>query len=427
VKLKSIVIKEVKEYLRDKSVIASILIGILMFPLIGSVTKISMEAHRGAIGVAVLNLDRGNMSALFLDYLNSSSFIDIIYYSEDPNADPLRILSELHSQGESSPLLIVIPGNFTECILADNATINVHLYVYGRVSLTMFRKVENVKAVLQAFREFVVEKKLANRTVDISTSYTTVFRNEVYNVEPTVLLAPLYSLLFTLPTVVLVVLISVTSVVSIVVAKEKEAKTLETLLTTPVSRFQILLGKILGSIVIAFFFTLMYSFGFLIYAYSIGGIQPQTTAGAEIGSEIVAGILKEVTNPLFLATFFVVLLVTVSCGIAISIILSIFAEDVKGAQALSSMVIPLIIVPAMFSFMTDISTLPPHLQWFLYALPFTLAFVAPLNALNGDYTGVAIGLAYPICLTLALLYVTAKIFSSEKILTIKLVLRRLKR
>ena len=120
------------------------------------------------------------------------------------------------------------------------------------------------------------------------------------------------------------------------------------------------------------------------------------------------------------------LFVTLVSALALAIAVSSFAEDVRSAQSIVGYFYFIIFVPMIFLMYTDISVLPFTIRIILLAIPYTHPMLAARASFTGDYTTAILGIAYVTIFTLAVLYIAAKIFTTEKILTMKLRLRRQK-
>ena len=111
-------------------------------------------------------------------------------------------------------------------------------------------------------------------------------------------------------------------------------------------------------------------------------------------------------------------------ALALAISISVFAEDVRGAQALVGPLSILFVFPMIFTMFTDITALPFPLSTILLAIPFTHPLLAANVAFTGNYLVAVGGIVYMIIFTVLVLYVAARLFGTEKILTAKLKFRR---
>jgi ABC-2 type transport system permease protein len=114
-------------------------------------------------------------------------------------------------------------------------------------------------------------------------------------------------------------------------------------------------------------------------------------------------------------------------ALALAISLSVFAEDVRGAQALIGPLSILFIVPMMFTMYTDINALPFPLSIILLAIPFTHSMLATNVSFTGNYIGALGGIAYMAIFTIVVLFIASRLFGTEKILTAKLKFQRRKK
>jgi ABC-2 type transport system permease protein len=201
------------------------------------------------------------------------------------------------------------------------------------------------------------------------------------------------------------------------VASEKEEKTLETLLTLPINRFMILAGKLTGSILVAIVGAIAYLIGFSFYMNSFTGMIP-SEAGVDLASIGLAPTL------LSYALLGISLFMALLAALALAMSLSVFADDVRGAQALVGPLSILLVFPMIFTMFTDITALPFPLSIILLAIPFTHPLLAANVAFTGNYLLAVGGIVYMAIFTVGVLYVAARLFGTEKILTAKLKFRK---
>ncbi len=110
------------------------------------------------------------------------------------------------------------------------------------------------------------------------------------------------------------------------VAMEKEEKTLETLLTLPMDRLSILLGKLSGSIIVAAVGAVAYMAG---YSYLLSSAMSGVPANLNLDFAAL-GLTPLFYGYLLLGTS---LFVTMLSALALAIIMSAFAEYVRSAQS----------------------------------------------------------------------------------------------
>jgi ABC-2 type transport system permease protein len=203
------------------------------------------------------------------------------------------------------------------------------------------------------------------------------------------------------------------------VAAEKEEKTLETLMSLPLNRFTLLIGKLAGSTIIAAIGAVATIVGVIYYIGSF------TFAGPAQPSVDLSAIGLTPTPPGYLILGLSVF-VSLLCALAVAVVVSVFAEDVRGAQSLLGFVYTPLVVPIFVLMFADINTLPFALRIFILVLPFTHPVLASQAMMTGDYLTPVLGIVYVVAFTLVILYVASRIFATEKILTMRLSLRRKK-
>jgi ABC-2 type transport system permease protein len=204
------------------------------------------------------------------------------------------------------------------------------------------------------------------------------------------------------------------------VASEKEEKTLETLLTLPINRFMILAGKLTGSILVSIVGAAAYLIGFSYYINSFTGMVPAET-GVDLASIGLA------PTPLSYVLLGLSLFMALLSALALAMSLSVFAEDVRGAQALVGPLSILMVFPMIFTIFTDVTALPFPLSTILLAIPFTHPLLAANVTVTGNYTLAIGGIIYMAIFTVGVLYIAARLFGTEKILTAKLKFKRFSR
>jgi ABC-2 type transport system permease protein len=261
-----------------------------------------------------------------------------------------------------------------------------------------------------------------NRKIAPNAMYTfksTIIKGEIQkNVDPGTIASLMLSQAIAMPITIMILLTYSMSIAATSVAMEKEEKTLETLLTLPMDRFAILMGKLSGSILVAAVGAVAYMVGFNYYMGSF-------TANLGATLDLVSlGLVPSLFGYLLLG---ISLFVTLLSALALAVIMSAFSEDVRGAQSLVGNLTPIIIVPALVLMYVDVNALPIALQILLYALPFSHPIIAAKAVTMGDYVTVVFGIVYVAIFTFVIMYAASRLFATEKILTAKLKFRWFRR
>ncbi|MEM3703538.1 MAG: ABC transporter permease [Candidatus Bathyarchaeia archaeon] len=410
--------KELKELVRDPK----ILLGMIVFPLVmvafmGGIIGYAMQtAKEQAIKstLVIVDNDSGNWSRKFIDFLKSLNItVHIEHNIELVNQKALELLSQYNTTQ-----ILEIPRGFSENVTAHFGNPNVKASVRFYGALLGTSVFENVgSSVIDVFvNQF-------NRAISPDVLYTekaTIIKGEIkHDVDPAALSGLLMSQSITLPITIFVLFMYAVQIAATSVAIEKEEKTLETLLTLPMDRLAILWGKLSSSIFIAAIGAVVYMAG---YSYILGSVISEIPTGA--GLDLAAlGLVPSFWGYLLLG---VSLFVAMISALALAVIVSTFAEDVRSAQSLVSYIYPLFF-PCIALIYLDINTLPYALRLVFYAIPFSHPVIASKVVIMGDYWTAVFGIAYVSAFTLIVMYAASRLFATEKILTVKLRFKGLRR
>lgn len=127
-----------------------------------------------------------------------------------------------------------------------------------------------------------------------------------------------------------------------------------------------------------------------------------------------------VPSPLGYLLLGISLFITLLSGLALAVIMSAFAADVRSATALVGYIYPLIFIPALALMYLDINTLPLTIRILFLAIPYSQPIIASKAVIMNDYPTVVYGIIYVALFTLVVMYVASRLFATEKILTAKL-------
>jgi ABC-2 type transport system permease protein len=409
----NILVKEIKELTRDpKILLGMIIVPLIMFPVLGALMGYSIQSAREQAEkatIVVVNNDRGKWSESFTEYLNYSMKVSIVNDTTLDNDTVLKLLSHYNTTQ-----LIEIPNGFSANITEyknGNTKINATVNFYG---------VFSGGGIFQEIGSAIIDNLVNsfNREIAPNAVYTfksTIIKGEIQkNVDPSTISRLMLSQAIAMPITIMILLTYSMSIAATSVAMEKEEKTLETLLTLPMDRFAILMGKLSGSILVAAVGAVAYMIGF---NYYMGSFTSSLGATLDLVS---LGLVPSVFGYLLLG---ISLFVTLLSALALAVIMSAFSEDVRGAQSLVGNITPIIIVPALVLMYVDVNSLPLAIKILIYALPFSHPIIAAKAVTMGDYLTVIFGIVYVAIFTFVIMYAASRLFATEKILTAKLKFR----
>jgi ABC-2 type transport system permease protein len=413
---RNILVKELKELIRDpKILIGIILVPLIMFPALGAVLGYAQQSaieQAQKANILVLNNDGGNWSKTLIAYLDANAKVAVVN-----NVSPQQAVEQGLLVQYNSAQFVEIPSGFSQNMTlysAGNTATKAAVNMYGEFSVGgIFSNIGSsaTTALVYSFNRAVAPDA-------VLTTQSSIIKGEIQaNVDPAALSQLLLSQSIILPITIMILLTYSMQIAATSVAMEKEEKTLETLLTVPVDRFAILMGKLSSSAIVAGAGALTYLVG---YSYLLGSVLSGVATGPSI--DLVA--LGLVPSTLGYVLLGVSLFVTLLAGLALAVIMSAFAEDVRGATALVGYVYPLIFIPSLALVYLDINTLPLALKAVLFAVPFSQPVIASKAVVIGDYLTAGLGIIYVTAFTIVVMYVASRLFATEKILTAKLKFKR---
>ena len=426
--LGNIIQKELMEMFRDpKLILGMVLVPIIMFPIMGVAISSSQEATENALktsGVSLYSQDASD---------GNSSYTAVLYFYLELNNLTVKNLTAAgtaeavrKATDGGATVLVAIPGNFTENIMELRYnTIGVYA-IFRDFSLTEGAIYSQVAAALDGFNSLVVADRLQkaypnesvlNVTFPLVAKSESVIRGQVRDADPSIVGITVMGSTMVMPMMLMLLLIMAGQLAATSVAMEKEQKTLEVLLSLPVRRINILIGKLSGVIVVSMFATASYLVGFTFYFNSlgIGGGQVNLSA-LGLNPEPVGIVLMGVT-----------LLLSFISALSLAVLLSVFTKDVRSAQSLMGVLYIPIIVPALILMFAPVGSLPGAMQAVVLAIPFSYPILASQALYTQQYLLVAFGVVYQAFFTAAVLALAARVFSTEKILTAKLEFGKKKR
>jgi ABC-2 type transport system permease protein len=408
-----ILIKELKELIRDpKILIGMIVLPLIMFPVLGLVLGYAQQtavqqAQKSSELLLIVDNDGGYWSQQIIG--NLSRVANTVTVN---NTSPQQVIDQGLLTQYNRTEFIEIPSNFTAAINAhfavnQNITAVVNVYTVFQEGGIFSSSISIISIATNSFNRVVAPDIL-------HTTPSVIIKGQIQQgVDPQQLSAVFYLQSIALPITIMILLTYAMQIAATSVAMEKEEKTLETLLTMPVDRFAILMGKLSSTIIVAGVAAVTSIIG---YTFVLGGISSSIQAGATID----LAKLGLIPTPLGYTLLGVSLFVTLLAGLALAVIISAFSEDVRGAQALVGYIYPIIFIPSLALIYVDINTLPTAVQGIFYAIPFSHPTIASKAIILGNYTTVVLGIVYVAAFTIAIMYIASRLFATEKILTAKI-------
>ena len=419
--LGNIVQKELLEMVRDpKLLLGMIVVPLLLFPIMGGAIGSTREAAEKGVAKATVgffSLDASDGNGTYSGYLYLFLERSNITIRDITAQDEQQAVKKADAGGDT--VLVVVSANFTEDIAGFRAA-RVDLYGFLRdYSITESAVYAQAATAMEGFNAWMVSQRLteaypnqsaANLTFPVLTRNLSVIKGETHDVDPTRVQTTIMGSAITMPMALMILLIMAGQLAATSVAMEKEQKTLEVLLTLPVRRINILVGKLSGVIAVSMLATVAYLVGFGFYFQSLG-----VNAGA-----VDLGSLGLSPTPVGVALLAIALLLSFVSALSLAVLLSVFTKDVRSAQSLMGMLYLPIMVPALVLMFSPVNALPAGVQAIILAIPFTYPILASQAIYTHQYLVVALGIIYQAVFTAAILALAARVFSTERIMTARL-------
>lgn len=425
--------KEVKELLMEKSIlIGVIIVPLIIFPMMGALTGLgvgaAMEKTMGRIPVGFADLDKTNLTMSVLPKLMEEEGIEVIRVSclDSSECVEAAMISDMK-------FMIIVPKGFTRNFTAGlQSRIET---IYSIRSLTLSDLMLSGKLsdlVVEVFRSLA--EKLHGKDINPKFFEKPVIEDSLILYFGRVVKASLESIgsmffmvLFGLPMVAVIVASYASTISATSIALEKESKTLEVLLTIPARRLMILLSKLLGTFLIVVLSTLSFLVGFGVYSLMLAG---------SVGMSLPLGDLRKTSSikfslsviqpsPVFLPILVTSILMAMVMMTCIGLLVGILGSDVRSAQQLvGAITFPLLMPPFFMLLFTSIESLPLGIRLALLADPFTHLFLAIRSGFTGDLASALTSISVMLGFTILLLVLSSWFFMGEKLITMRISLRR---
>jgi len=409
--------KEIKELLTLQTILPLVITaGLFMF--IGNIVSKEAEKTNKPQDVVLINQDNSTLSSFVVENLTKANVNVSLSTENDIN----KAISD--ARGSNKSAILIIPSGFEQAILSGNQK-KIDVYtVINNFSISGSKNYTNLLAAFAVTNETLSNSLIKQKIVDINPNVikNPLAQNEFIvvgdkkaNASPNEIMGFVSQQTMFIPIILFFVIVFASQMIATAVANEKENKTLETLLTTPVSRKAIVAAKMMGAGVVALLASVIYIFGFKSYIGGITGGQKATEQTSQIISSLGLSLNTNSYILLGLSLFAGILV-----ALAISLILGAFAEDVKGVAGLTTPLMIIVAIPYFLTMFTDINSLSPAMRYLVYAIPFSHIFMAAPNLFLHNYAPVIWGIVYQLIVFGLFVWIAAWIFSTDKIITMKL-------
>jgi ABC-2 type transport system permease protein len=401
----NIIRKEFKELFTPTTLLPMVVIAIV-FGLVGQTIGNIGERMEEKPVIGIVDMDNGAFSDIAMSVLTERA--ELIYDGDDAEEG----LAEVRE--EDGVALLVIPGDFSQNIYANHpGEIKIYWMMKGAGMMDSISSgvVEGlIQSVNQEIsRELIRQDGSFDPALVLAPTArveTTFFKGrEIEGLSSSQLGNMLSSQSIVIPIVVMMLIIMAGASVISSMGMEKENKTLETLLTLPVRRSNIVIGKMVGSALVGMIMAGIYMIGFSRYMNSF---QISDTNLADFGLALGTQDYLLIGISLFTALL---------AGLSLCIVLGTFAKNYRSAQTLVFPITALAMISMFVTMFKDFDTIPAVLRVFVFAIPFSHPMMAMRALMMDDYPLVIGGIAYTAVFTVIMIVVAVRIFNSDRLLT----------
>ncbi len=416
-KFKNLLFKEIRE-LVTKQLVVSLVMTMALFYMIGNLIKSENKKAEATQKISVMDLDHSDLSNGLQASLKATKFA----IEEIQGTDPEKAVAAA-KKGDTY-LLMVIPSGFgASLVRLQPEPITTYTFLRS-LSIGGIRKSAIVSSVISSMNDFLSDGVLRNKLPDLSPDVLkkpikskdyVVVKDSMAEGSASAISGFVYGQSVLVPIILFMIIMMSSQMVISAIAMEKQDKTLETLLTVPISRTSIVATKMLAAGIVGLISAAIYMIGMRSY---MGGMMGDMRVAAGMGAVVKQLGLTLSTNGYVLlgvSLFFAIL-----CGLAMATILGVMAEDLRSAQSLILPLMLLILIPYLLSFFADVNSMPLAVKLLIMAIPFSHPFMATPNIMLGHQANVLYGILYEAVVFGVLVFIAARIFSTDRVLTMKL-------
>lgn len=409
--------KEIKDLLTLRMIMPFLMSIFLLF-FIGRVMRSEVGKAMRPVNIGVMDNDRTNSSQELIEGLkNTQNLISVLSAENDTQAVET-------AKEQNLSMVVIIPEGY-ELSLRNKMRAEIKIYsIITSLSIASSAQRANIRNFLRTLNQKVAESfiktlnpelNVENLREPIKAKEFVVLKDVIHPGNAAFVIAYISTQTVIVPVALLMLIIITGTMIASSIAQEKENKTLETILTVPVSRFTIVLAKMLAAVVLAICFALFFVLAMGSYMSSFSSMETSASPDFQASG---AGI------NLSLDTYCKILLglsifLSIVNALALATLLALFAQDVKDAQTTIMPLTIMILIPYFFALTFDPGTMSMGLKIFTFLIPFSHTFFAFKFLLLGQKIPVILGNLYLFFFAVVLLVIATKVFSSERILTMK--------
>lgn len=431
--------KELGELLTKQAII-SMVFTLVLFVVLGQVIGNSMDDSFDYSSVNVCVKDDSEFTKNVVDRINSSEStrLNIVELQSDNYYDELKRLGLKY--------VVVIPEGYGDSIIKDNSPAELIFASEVKPGFSTSMSSMSSTEAIDVFEEYTADEAM-EATYNLSAEQVELIRSPAKLVEysaangksvkasPSEITAILMVQSMIAPFAIFFLMLMASQMIMTAISTEKIDKTLETLLSTPVSRMSVLMAKMLAALVSALINAVVMIIGFAIYMISLvggvagnivesGAVDQMTASAAEsLGGADAVSVTQAIADLGFsisgldIILFGLQLFLSLAIGLSLSLILGAMATDVKSVQTLTMPIMMAVMLPFFVTMFVDFGSMPTAFKAVMFVIPFTHSYNALSNLMTNDTAMFWGGFAYQIAFFAVCMFLAVRMFTSDKLFT----------
>lgn len=424
-KFRTLFIKELREMLSAQTILVMIISVIILSFAGQAMSQAVEESAETMMDINICDQDDTEFTRNMIKFLrgNLAQF--------DGEVNEVDINSEDYAEAlkkEGIKSVVIIPKGFTESVEnSETATVN---FVQRLDSLATFSNLNTgsqvaVEYLSAAVKEVVYASKVAGNKLTnqevaflnnpIALEEATVVADKSEDISASIVMSLCSAQGMIVPIMMFVLVMMSSNMILNAVSTEKIDKTLETLLSAPISRLSVIAAKMLSAAVVAAMQAAVYMIG---AKNMMNGVLDNVSGDSGYSEALKnLGLTMDVSQYIMVG---VQMFLSILIALSVSLVLGVLARDAKSAQTLTLPIMMCTMIPYMLSMFVDIKSMSPMVRYVVYAIPFTHSFMASENAMFGNMEVYVGGLIYQVIFLVICMFVALKIFMSDRIFTMTL-------
>ncbi|MBR1765031.1 MAG: ABC transporter permease [Ruminococcus sp.] len=415
--------KELREVITPQTIAILVLILFGMTMLGNVMTSEIEEANEESSKIVICDQDGTEFTNDLIELLRNPGGVEndvtVVELESDDYAAELKRLDQKN--------VLILPKGFTDQVTKEGKTADI-IYVCRLSSLSTMSNIstgsETAKLLIEAniktllYNQKTAKGQLSKEEVEqlntpISIEEKTVVSDNSADISSQLVLSMKMMENMFLPIIVFVLIVYSSQMLLGAVSTEKIDKTLETLLSAPVSRMSVLTSKMLAAGLVAALYAIVMTIG----------MNRMTGAISQDALDDFRPMIEDLGLTLSFGQYVLVglqMFVSILISLSLSLVFGVLAKDAKSGQSLLLPIQITSMVPYMLSMFMDIRSLSPVVRYVIYAIPFTHTFMATENLMFGNISLYVGGLIYQLVLLVICMTFAIKVFTSDKIFTMTL-------